>query len=239
VTSGDHLAHTLESARDAFAAADLGDAWERVVAVVAQPGVEFGDDVVVPYDPVAAAGLTAGVRHTWPVVLEAHSTDYQTLDALAGLVRDGFAILKVGPWLTFALREALFALEAIERELLGRRPGAALSGLRRELESAMLAEPGDWAAYYESSREDLGTRLAFSFSDRCRYYWAKPAVAGAVASLLRNLAGADLPLELLSQHMPGEYAAVRAGLLVPEPAALIRAHVTAVLDLYGDACGDA
>jgi D-tagatose-1,6-bisphosphate aldolase subunit GatZ/KbaZ len=115
VTSGDAVTHTLASVRDAFAAAGLDDAWERVVAVVAQPGVEFGDDAVAEYDPVAAAGLTAGVRGAWPVVLEAHSTDYQRPDGLAGLVRDGFAILKVGPWLTFALRVALFALEAIER----------------------------------------------------------------------------------------------------------------------------
>ncbi len=101
--------------------AGLGDAWERVVAVVAQPGVEFGDDTVVAYDAVAAAGLAATVRDAWPLVFEAHSTDYQRPDALVDLVRDGFAILKVGPWLTFAMREALFALEAIERELLGRR----------------------------------------------------------------------------------------------------------------------
>ena len=184
VTSGDAVTRTLESARDAFVAAGLGDAWERVVAVVAQPGVEFGDDAVVAYDPVAAAGLTAGVRGAWPVVFEAHSTDYQRPDALAGLVRDGFAILKVGPWLTFALREALFALEAIERELLGRRPGVALSGLREKLESAMLAEPRHWAAYYDRDDERLRTRLAFSYSDRCRYYWAQPAVAagGGVAA---------------------------------------------------------
>ena len=102
----------------------------------------------------------------------------------------------------------------------------------------MLAEPRHWAAYYDADDEELRTRLAFSYSDRCRYYWAQPTVAGAVAALLQNLAGGDIPLELLSQHLPREYAAVRAGLLAPEPAALIRAHITGVLDLYGDACGD-
>jgi D-tagatose-1,6-bisphosphate aldolase subunit GatZ/KbaZ len=239
VTSGEAVARALEATREAFAGAALDGAWERVVAIVAQPGVEFGDDAVVAYEPLAAAGLTAGVRGTWPVVFEAHSTDYQTPGALAGLVRDGFAILKVGPWLTFALREALFALEAIERELLGRRPGAAPSCLRRELESAMLAEPSHWAAYYDRDDAGLRTRLAFSYSDRCRYYWAQPAMTRTVAALLQNLAGADLPLELLSQYLPREYAAVRTGLLAPEPTALIRAHITGVLDLYGDACGDA
>jgi D-tagatose-1,6-bisphosphate aldolase subunit GatZ/KbaZ len=238
VTSGAAVTRTLESARDAFAAAGLGDAWERVVAVVAQPGVEFGDDAVVAYDPVAAAGLSAGVRGVWPLVFEAHSTDYQRPDALAALVRDGFAVLKVGPWLTFAMREALFALEAIERELLGPRPGAVLSGLRDRLESLMLAEPRHWAAYYDPDDEQLRTRLAFSYSDRCRYYWAQPAMRQAVASLLGNLAGVAIPLELLSQYLPREYTAVRAGRLTPEPAALVRAHVAGILDLYGEACGD-
>ena len=52
------------------------------------------------------------------MVFEAHSTDYQTAGALRALVEDRWAILKVGPALTFALREALFALSAIEEELI-------------------------------------------------------------------------------------------------------------------------
>jgi CHAD domain-containing protein len=36
---------------------------------------------------------------------------------LAALVRDGFAILKVGPALTFALREALYGLDLIAAAL--------------------------------------------------------------------------------------------------------------------------
>ena len=153
-------------------------------------------------------------------------------------MRDGFAILKVGPWLTFALREALFALEAIEHELLGRRPGAALSGLRRELESVMLAEPGHWAAYYDRDDEDAEDAARLQLQRSLSLLLGAAGPEQAVASLLRNLAGAAIPLELLSQHLPREYAAVRAGLLAPEPAALVRAHITGVLDLYGDACGD-
>ncbi len=38
---------------------------------------------------------------------------------LRGLVTDHFAILKVGPVLTYAYREAVFALSFIEDELLG------------------------------------------------------------------------------------------------------------------------
>src|SRR5205823_6088923 len=46
---------------------------------------------------------------------------------------DHFAILKVGPWLTFAYREAIFSLSSIERELLGRGKGYRLSQVREAL----------------------------------------------------------------------------------------------------------
>ena len=51
------------------------------------------------------------------MVFEAHSTDYQTPAALGALVQDHFAILKVGPGVTFALREALWALSDIARAI--------------------------------------------------------------------------------------------------------------------------
>ena len=77
VTRGDAVARMLQATGGAFAAAGLDAAWERVVAVVAQPGVEFGDHAVCAYDPAAAAGLAAALRGAWPLVFEAHSTDYR------------------------------------------------------------------------------------------------------------------------------------------------------------------
>ena len=44
-------------ARAAFAARGLEDAWERVIALVVQPGVEFGDDVVFRLRARGRAGL--------------------------------------------------------------------------------------------------------------------------------------------------------------------------------------
>ena len=82
-----------------------------------QPGVEFGDDFVLPYQPDAARELSKFIE-TQPIIYEAHSTDYQTRQALKNLVRDHFAILKVGPALTFAFREAVFALAMMENELV-------------------------------------------------------------------------------------------------------------------------
>ena len=75
------------------------------------------------------------------IVYEAHSTDYQSSQALREMVEDHFAILKVGPWLTFAFREAIFALSAMERELLRGNKAIRLSEVRQALENAMLRDP--------------------------------------------------------------------------------------------------
>lgn len=237
ITPAEDVERTLDLTRDALAAAGAGDAWERVAAIVVQPGVEFGDENVVDYDRDAAAGL-AGALSTRPgIVYEAHSTDYQRPRALRELVEDHFAILKVGPWLTFALREAIFALEAIAGELSGRR-GDSSGGVRAALEAAMLARPGYWRPYY--SGDDEGARLAraFSYSDRCRYYWLQPAVRRAVEALLDDLRAHHIPPALLSQYMPDAYQHVREGRCGSDPGELIAAHVEGVLDVYGAACGE-
>ncbi len=117
VTKVEDVRETIELHRKAFYELGLQPAWERVIAVVVQPGVEFGDDFVLPYRPDVAQGLARFIE-TQSMVYEVHSTDYQTRDALRNLVRDHFAILKVGPRLTFAFREVVFALAMIENELI-------------------------------------------------------------------------------------------------------------------------
>ncbi len=227
----------LGMTREAFETAGVGAAWERVVALVVQPGVEFGDEAVIDYDRDAAAGLGEALRSHPGIVFEAHSTDYQRPKALRALVEDHFGILKVGPWLTFALREAVFALEAIEGELLGSQR-APLSHVRATLEAAMLAQPGYWRPYYAGDEESTRLARAFGYSDRCRYYWPQPPVRRAVDTLLGNLRSRPIPPALLSQYLPGEYERVRDGRLGTDPAELMRAHVERVLDVYGAACGE-
>ena len=116
VTRTEDLARTIAVHEDAFAAAGLREAWHRVLAVVVQPGVEFGSEQVVDFDPDGARELADSIGAVPNLAFEAHSTDYQTEPALAALVEHHFAILKVGPGLTFALREALFALAQGEGE---------------------------------------------------------------------------------------------------------------------------
>lgn len=80
--------------------------------------MEFDHNNVIDYRSEKARALSEMVTHHDHLVYEAHSTDYQTPHALSQLVDDHFAILKVGPGLTFALREALYALAGIEDELV-------------------------------------------------------------------------------------------------------------------------
>ena len=58
VTRVEDAQATLESFREAFAEHGLEAAWERVIALVVQPGVEFGDASVFGYDRSQARLLT-------------------------------------------------------------------------------------------------------------------------------------------------------------------------------------
>jgi D-tagatose-1,6-bisphosphate aldolase subunit GatZ/KbaZ len=228
----------LDLTREAFARRGLGRAWGRVIAQVVQPGVEFGDEVVCPYRREAATGLRSFSESQERLVFEAHSTDYQSEDSLRALVEDHFAILKVGPELTFAFREAVFALEGVERELLARRAPDRLSRLRHALDRAMCADPRHWKAYHgEGDEESLRLRRQFSLSDRARYYWPVPEVQKAVQRLFANLGTLRLPRGVVSQYLPDTLEAADAGPPDGQAARLARLHVRRVLARYARACG--
>ena len=212
VTTPENCEETLAAFLKAFQRQNLEDAWNRVLALVVQPGVEFADESVVEYDRAAAAALTAHLHNHPALVFEGHSTDYQPRERLKEMVEDGIAILKVGPALTFALREGIFALEQIEQEL-AKLCGFVPSNFRWVMDQAMVDDSGYWKAYYHG---DLGRKQyarAYSFSHRSRYYLANPAVQNALDVLLRNLCTHEIPLALLSQYLPRQYAKVRAGVL--------------------------
>jgi D-tagatose-1,6-bisphosphate aldolase subunit GatZ/KbaZ len=237
VTRKKDLARTLEMAMKAFHARGLDSAWERVIAVVVQPGVEFGDANVFPYDSRRAKPLSRFLAGRWTGIYEAHSTDYQTRAALRQMVKDHFAILKVGPWLTFAFREAVFALEAVEQEWLCARNGISFSGVQQALERAMVENPAHWKSYYHGDEKALRFARRFSYSDRARYYWPQPAVAAALQRLIHNLEAYPAPVSLLSQYLPSQADAVRSGEIANRPAELIRHRILGVLDQYAGACG--
>jgi D-tagatose-1,6-bisphosphate aldolase subunit GatZ/KbaZ len=224
---------TLDVHCRAFLDAGLHAAWRRVVAMVVQPGVDFDTSRVQHYDAARAAALSAFIAGHPGLVFEAHSTDYQREAALHEMVRDHFAILKVGPAATFALREALLALCQIEDELV---PAARASHLMRVLDDVMLAKPDHWRRHYRGSSDEQRILRRYALSDRCRYYWGEPPVAAALETLYANLEATTIPLPLLSQHLPEQYADVVNGCLDPAPRALVEHKIGRVLSQYMRAC---
>jgi len=233
VTTREAAEHTLSVHSKAFHDAGLDTAWERIIAVVVQPGVEFDHNSVVDYDAAKARHLQGFLQAHPELVMEAHSSDYQKPRAYKELIRDGFAILKVGPALTFALREMLYALATIERELV---PEAEQSHLVETMEEVMLAHPANWQKYYRGSTEQQRLLRVYSYSDRIRYYWGRPEAEDAVTRLMRNLQQTTIPETLLSQYCPREYEAIREGRLQNDPRELAIASIRTVLESYSRAC---
>lgn len=237
VTTPDAARNTLDITKSAFLRRGLDAAWDRVVATVVQPGVEFGDETICEYKPERAAELSRMIEGHDGLVYEAHSTDYQPERALRELVRDHFAILKVGPALTFAFREAVFALEAMEVEWLRGRPGVELSRLQDTVEAAMLASPANWQRYYHGSDHAVRYARKYSYSDRIRYYWPEASVQRALERLLANLSASTIPPTLLSQYMPRQYMALRSGSIENRPEDFILHAINVVTAAYAGACG--
>jgi D-tagatose-1,6-bisphosphate aldolase subunit GatZ/KbaZ len=232
-TTTDAVAHTLAVHKTVFQR-DVPGVWDRVIALVVQPGVEFDHDAVVDYDPAKAAGLTAWLKaQSDSIIFEAHSTDYQLPKAYPKLVRDGFAILKVGPGLTFALREALDALEAIESKLVDAPRRSDLSAV---VEATMLRQPDNWIPYYAGTPEQQKVWRRYSYSDRIRYYWGDAEVTAAVDRLMANLGGMELPESMLSAYLPTQYLRIREGQIAKDPISLVVDRVRDVLRQYSEAC---
>jgi D-tagatose-1,6-bisphosphate aldolase subunit GatZ/KbaZ len=232
ITSVDTVRESVEFHRQAFHSRGLQSAWERVVAVVVQPGVEFGDDFVLDYDPRKAQPLSRFIE-TQSIVYEAHSTDYQSPESLGRLVRDHFAILKVGPALTFAFREAVFALAALENELL---PVPERSNLPEVVDQAMLRDPQHWKKYYPGSAAEQAFKRQYSRSDRVRYYWGQPDVQAAFQRLMANLQSRQIPLQLWLQHGGKTAAALAERRAAFGPGAIISEHIAGRLLGYFEAC---
>jgi len=217
-TPADRARRTIAAHRSAFADRGLDHVWPRVMALVVQPGVEFDHLHVIDYRRDATADLRRVLDDEEHLVFEAHSTDYQRPAQLRQLVEDHWAVLKVGPGLTFAMREALFALAHIESELL---PRTSRSNLIEVIERRMLANPDYWQGYYEGDPQTQRRARRYSYSDRLRYYWADDEVDAARRTLLENLDRAGMPMPLISQFLPYQYDRIRSGDLDPAAQSLV------------------
>jgi D-tagatose-bisphosphate aldolase class II non-catalytic subunit len=234
VTRPEAALRTVDVHRKAFSDAGLEAAFAQAIGVVVQPGVEFASTEIIPYRPEKAVHLVDTLASLPGFVFEAHSTDYQPAACLDALVRDGFAILKVGPWLTFALREALYGLDCIARVLY---PAPTEDDLPSAMEALMLREPGNWRKYYRGGADELRLQRHFSFSDRIRYYWPHPEAQAAVDRLFAKLGDKVIPGPLISQYLGGLYPEVVDGSLSARPRELVLGAVLQVLRRYDQACG--
>jgi D-tagatose-1,6-bisphosphate aldolase subunit GatZ/KbaZ len=197
-TTPERARATLAIFQRAFETAGLETAFARVVAIVVQPGVEFGHESVIEYDPARAQPLSHALDDTG-LVFEAHSTDYQPPVRLAELVRDRFCILKAGPALTFALRETLYGLDLVASELA---PGYPARALASTMEKLMLAEPRWWEPYYPGDATEQRLWRHYSYSDRIRYYWPHPDAMAAVERLKGALSDVAIPAPVQQQFLP-------------------------------------
>jgi len=210
-----------------------GVPFDDVAAFVVQPGVEFGDDFVCQYNRANAASLTAALEDYRPLVFEGHSTDYQTRSSLTRMVEDGIRILKVGPELTFALREALFLAEEAEKILV--TDEAARSNLKETILQEMDHSDKYWKKYYTGTPEEIAYKKLFSYSDRCRYYLPAESIENSIAKLLGNLG--QVPVALVSQYFPRQYTKIMENKLEGDALSIILDRIGDWCDLYAVACG--
>ncbi len=231
VTSPEAVRETWALHEAAFAARGLSAALQRVIGIVVQPGVDFGNQTVVTFDPMQASALAAAVGQLPGMVFEAHSTDYQTQEALRDLVCGHFSILKVGPELTFAFRQAIFSLVEIEGTMKPDQP----SNLVDRLIAEMRADPRHWRAYVEPGAREREMML-YGLSDRVRYYWQRPAVQDALARLYRNLRRVRPEPGVVSQAVGGLVDPALSGEDLPER--VVRKLVRGVVEKYRAAAGE-
>jgi D-tagatose-1,6-bisphosphate aldolase subunit GatZ/KbaZ len=233
VTSREAASETVAVHRRVFEEAGLAHVWPRVIALVVQPGVEFNHDSVVDYAPERATQLAALLDEQQGMVFEAHSTDYQRPQAYRALVHDGFAILKVGPALTFAMREALEALSLIEAELVAPKKCSRLMDV---MDQVMLDDPRNWEHHYAGDEHAKRLLRRYSYSDRLRYYWNDVRVKQAVDILMTNLREITIPQTLLSAYLPDQYRSLRAGSLKLDAHSIILHRIREVIGVYAEAC---
>lgn len=232
-TSADSARNTIAAHAQAFAQRGLQSAWARVAALVVQPGLEFAPDHVHHFD-TASPDLLSQVLAPYPqLAFEAHSTDYQKPAVFAELARRHFTVLKVGPALTFAYRQAVYALDALANWLA---PNSARASVPQVMEQLMLAEPRHWHKHYSGDSHAVYLLRHFSYADRVRYYWGQPAASRAVERLMQLVASMPEPLRpLLEQHfacevLEGSQALQAQGFAWAQ--ALVLAQVQAALRPY-------
>ncbi len=230
VTQPAAVQRTFDVHKSAFNKLGLNDALTRVIALVVQPGVDFDNSSVTLYDAKKTAALTATAGTLSGAAFEAHSTDYQSQACLAELVAGQFAILKVGPELTFSYREAVFAMAAIEDLLdLPKR-----SNIVAVIDDEMNKDDRNWRSYVPGGEQRRALKL-FGLSDRVRYYWPNTKIGKSLEQLQRNINTASVPIGMIRQFATEECLSQPQ---LPLSQRIIDSKVGAVVRKYLSASGN-
>lgn len=232
VTKVQNFKTTIETFKEEFKKVGVESAWEYVVGIVVQPGVEFSSDYVWEYKRDKAKSLTEALADYPELVFEAHSTDYQSPKALREMVEDGFSILKVGPALTFGFREGAFALNSIENELFKYNSSVELSKFIDTLDLSMAKYPKDWEKHYSGSSDKVRLERRYSMSDRCRYYIPREEVNYSLEKMLENLSSVEIPITVVSQFMHNQYKKIRDGEMELTAVNLLKDRIGEYIDDY-------
>jgi len=231
----------VEIAVDRFsqtaAAAGLPEIKERLLAVRISLGPGYNGEKVIPFDSSLLKELGGCTYNSKGMMLEALQTDFQSRDMLDRLVNNHFALLSVGPELTYTLREALFSLAMMENETMIGKPGVYLSNFIIELDRAMQSAPQHWQKYYTGNGFEQLIARKYSLYDRSRFFWEDKNVRKMKKRLYDNMVKYPVPLTVLRQFMPRQYERVTAGKIENKPDALVMDAVRCALRRYSCACG--
>ncbi len=220
---------TLAQHQDAFDEIALVDAWKRVIGLVVQPGLEFGPTRIDRLNVGSANELSAALQDFEHICFEAHSTDYQYDGVFPELARRNFAVLKVGPALTFAYRQALYALDHLSHHLAPGRSGTELSDTMEQL---MLGKPEYWQNHYAGSESSQYQQRHFGYADRIRYYWPEAKAQAAIAVLFSTLGKRVPPRPMLEQYFAPEILRQAGSLDEDWAKQLVKAQIQQALTPY-------
>ena len=222
-TAPESALKTLAAHEEAFTDRGLSDLKSRVAGLVVQPGVEFSP-MLVHHFPIDRDPGLREVMMSWPsLCLEAHSTDYQRPDVFGRLAELGFAFQKVGPALTFAYRQALYAID-FALQIQGKD-----IGLIPSMEKIMTANPAYWQGHYP-----IGDRVALhmGLADRIRYYWTHPDARQSVLDLREQASLHTFSDPLLQQVFSPQVLDRAETLSGTQVQRLIDAQIEIALDPY-------
>ena len=230
VTSPQDFENTINTYDMIFKENGFDDAWDNIIAVVVQPGVEFSNYDIHDYNRSESAELCEKLAKYPNLVFEGHSTDYQSPIKLKEMVEDGVAILKVGPAVTYALREGLFTLSLIEKELI--KDENKRSNFMEFLEEVMITNPKDWEKYYQGTELEKELQRKYSFSDRSRYYMARHDINEHINKLFGNIDSFDIPLGMIKQYFPKQFLEIKTNNNLKNAKNLVKLNIKHVLEDY-------